>query len=82
VSRGTERSDRVLFGSDFLDDDVVHFVILDFGSQVNVNFDAVLSVLFFDSSQERVEPFGSTKVTDDPREVDLKESENTSVNAG
>ena len=52
-------------------DDVVHIIFLDLRSEVNRDLDTVLGVLFFNGVQERVEPFGGAKVTDDPGKVDL-----------
>ena len=52
--------------------DVVDFILLQLGSEVDVDLDAVLRVLFLDGVQERVEPLGGTEVTDDPCEVDLR----------
>ena len=51
--------------------DVVHVVFLDPRSQININLDPVPSILLLDCVQERVEPLGATKVTDDPSKVDL-----------
>ena len=55
-------------------DDIIHLVFLELGSQINVNLNPVLRVLFFDGVQERVEPFGTTKVSDDPGEIDFGET--------
>ncbi len=57
-----------------MDDDVVHVVFLYLGSEVDVDFDAVLRVLFLDGVQERVEPLSGTEVTNNPGEVDLRKS--------
>ena len=71
VCRRTQRGDRIPFGTDVLHDNVVHVVLLDLGGEVDIDLDAVLGVLLFDRLQKRVEPFGSSKVTDDPCEVNL-----------
>ena len=54
--------------------DIVHVILLDFGCEIDVDLDPVLSILIFDGFQERVEPFRTTKVTDDPGKVDLGEA--------
>ena len=54
--------------------DVVHFVVLEFSGQININLDPVLRVLFFDGVQKRVEPLGASKVADDPSKVDFGEA--------
>jgi hypothetical protein len=71
VRGSTQGSDGVLLGADVLHEYVRHVVVLDLGSQVYVDLDAVLHVLFFDRVQERVEPLGRAEVADDPCEVDL-----------
>ena len=71
VRRRAERGDGVLFGADVLHEYVCHVVVLDLGSQVYVDFDAVLHILLFDRVQERVEPLGGAKVADHPCKVDL-----------
>jgi hypothetical protein len=87
MGRGAERGDGIAFGADVLDldgtvrsgddrvdwtyEDVVHVVFLDLGREVNRDLDPVLGVLFLDGVEERVEPFGGAKVTDDPCKVDL-----------
>lgn len=53
------------------DNDVVHIILLNLGGKIDVDLDTVLSVLFFNGMQERMEPFGCSEVTDDPSEVDL-----------
>lgn len=53
-------------------DDVVHIVLLDLGSEVNVDLNPVLRVLFFDGLEQGAEPLRGTIVTDDPCEVDLR----------
>lgn len=55
-------------------DDVVHVVLLDLRSQVNVDLDPVLGVLLLDGLQQRVEPLRRAEVTDDPGEVDLRQA--------
>lgn len=50
-------------------ENVVHVVVLDLGGEVNGDFDSPLGVLLLDGVEERVEPFGGTKVSDDLREV-------------
>lgn len=55
-------------------DDVVHFVFFELGGQIDVDFNPVLRVLFFDGMQEGVEPFGTPKVSDDPSEVHFGET--------
>ena len=50
---------------------VVHIILLDLSSKVNRDLNPVLSVLFLDSMQERMEPLGSAKVADDPNKVHL-----------
>lgn len=52
--------------------DVVHVVLLDLGGEVDVDLDTVLCVLLLNGVQERVEPFSSAKVTNDPGEVNLR----------
>lgn len=52
-------------------DDVVHIVFLDLRGQININLDPVPGVLLLDCVQERVEPLGGTKVTNNPGEVYL-----------
>jgi hypothetical protein len=71
VGGSPQRSDGVLLCTNVLYDDVVHVVFLDLGSKVDVDLDSVLRVLFFDGVKERMEPFGSAKVTDYPCKVDL-----------
>ena len=55
-------------------DNVIHIVVLELGSQIDVNLNPILRVLFFNGMQERVEPFGAPKVADDPGEVDFGEA--------
>ena len=55
-------------------DNVIHVVILKLGGQVNINLYPVLGILFFNGVQERVKPFGTPKVPDDPSEVDFGEA--------
>lgn len=71
VCRRAEVGDRVFLGTDVLDDDVVHVLLLDLRRQVDVDLDPVLRVLLLDCVQERVEPLRRAEVTDDPREVHL-----------
>ena len=71
VRWSAERGDGVLLGANVLDDDVVHFVLLDLRRQVNVDLNAVLGVLLFDGVQQGVEPLRRAEVTNDPREVHL-----------
>jgi len=54
--------------------DVVHVILLDLGCKVDVDLNPILSVLLFDGMQEGMEPFRSTEITDDPREVHLNDS--------
>lgn len=53
----------------FTYDDVIHFVFLELGGQINVDLNPVLRILFFDGVQEGVEPFSTPKVSDDPSKV-------------
>ena len=55
-------------------DDVVHVVLLDLRSQVDVNFNPVLGVLLLNGLQQRVEPLRRAEVTDNPGEVDLRQA--------
>jgi hypothetical protein len=55
-------------------DNVIHFVLLELGGQINVNLDPVLRILFFNGVQKRMEPFGTPKVSDDPSEVHFGET--------
>lgn len=55
-------------------DDIVHVIFLDFGSEIDVNLDPVLSILIFNGFQEGVEPLCTAKVTDDPSKVNLGEA--------
>jgi len=71
VRRRTQARDRVFLSANVLHDDIVHFVLLELGGEVDGDFDTVLGVLFFDGVQEGVEPFGAAEVSDDPGEVDL-----------
>lgn len=71
VSGSSEGSDCVLLGTDILDDDIVHFVFFQPGGEVNVDFDAVLCILFLNGMKKGVEPFCGAKVADNPGEVDL-----------
>ena len=71
VGGRTQRGDRILLRTDVLDNDIVHVIFLDLGSQINVDLDAVLGVLLLDSVQQRVEPLRTAEVTDDPGKVDL-----------
>lgn len=54
-------------------DNVIHVVFLDLSRKVNINLNPVLRILFFNSVEERMEPFGAAEITDDPGEVDLWE---------
>jgi len=74
MGRSPERGDRVLLSPHILNNDVVHIVVFDLGGQININLDPVLRILFFNGVQERVEPFGSPKVADDPGKVDFGEA--------
>ena len=51
--------------------DIVHIIFLNLTSKVNVDLDPTLGVMFFNSMQERGEPFRSTVVTNDPSKVYL-----------
>jgi hypothetical protein len=55
----------------FPNDDVIHVVFFDLGSEIDVDLDSTCGILFFDGVQERVEPFRRTKVTNDPCEINL-----------
>jgi len=79
VGGRTERGDGILLSADILNDDIVHVILLDLGSEVDVDLNAVLGVLFFDGVEEGVEPFCYAKVTDDPGEVDLGETSGLGV---
>jgi len=48
----TQRGNRILFGADILDDDVVHLVFLDLGGKVDIDLNPSLRILFLDSVQE------------------------------
>jgi len=71
VGRGAQRGNSVLFSTDILDDDVVHLIFLDLSSEIDVDLDSTLSILFLDGVEERVEPFRSAVITNDPCKVDL-----------
>ena len=71
MCRSAQRGDRILLGAYILNDDVIHVVFLDLRGEVDVNLNAVLRILFFDGLQQRMEPFCTAKVTDDPGEVNL-----------
>lgn len=71
VSWCPQRCNGILLSTDLLDNDIVHVVLLNLGREVNIDLDLVLSVLFFDGAQKRVEPFSCTIVTNDPGEVDF-----------
>ena len=58
-------------GKEGTHDNVSHIILFNLSGEVNVNLNTVLGILFLDSMQERVEPFGTSKVTNDPGEVDL-----------
>lgn len=73
MRRRPQARDRVAFGADVGNDDVVHVFLFDLRGQVDGDFDPVLRVLFLDRVQERMEPFRRPKVADDPDEVDFGE---------
>jgi hypothetical protein len=52
---------------------IVHIIFLNLASMVDIDLDPALGILFFDSVQERVEPFCTTEVTNDPSKVYLTE---------
>jgi hypothetical protein len=52
---------------------IVHFVFFDLTSKVNDDLDSTLNILFFDSVQERLEPFRRAEVPNDPSKVYLQE---------
>lgn len=58
----------------FTYDNVIHFVVLELGGQINVDLDPVLRILLFNGMQEGVEPFSTPKVSDDPSEVHFGET--------
>lgn len=72
ASAGRPPSKRPIAGETH--NDVVHVVLLNLRSQVNVNFNPVLGVLLLDGLQQRVEPLRGAEVTDDPGEVDLRQA--------
>jgi hypothetical protein len=53
-------------------DDVVHVVLLDLRSEVDVDLDSVLRVLFLQRMQKRVEPFSSAEIAYHPGKVNLE----------
>ena len=53
--------------------DIIHFIFFDLTSNVNVDLGPTLGVLFFDSVQERVKPFRTAVVMNDPSKVYLPE---------
>jgi hypothetical protein len=55
-------------------DDIVHVILLNLGSKVYVYLYPVLGILLFDGLQERVEPFCTAEIADDPGEVHLGEA--------
>lgn len=71
VSRSPKGSNGIPLSTNILDDNVVHLIFFQFGSQIYVDLDAVLGVLFFNGMEEGVEPLGSAEVTNDPSEVYL-----------
>jgi hypothetical protein len=72
VCRRAEGSDGVLLCTDVLNNDVVHVVFLDLRGEVDVDFNAILRVLFLNGVQEGMEPFSCAEVTDNPSEVNLQ----------
>lgn len=72
MSRSTKRGNGILFSSNILDNDIVHFIFFQLGSEVDVDFNTISKVLFFDSVKKRVEPFRRTDITNDPGEVNLR----------
>jgi hypothetical protein len=61
--------DRIPLRSDVIEHDVCHLVRADLGGEVDGDLDSAVDVLFFESGQERAEPFGRGEVPDDPGEV-------------
>lgn len=52
-------------------DNIVHVVLFNFGREIDVDFDPVLSVLIFNGFQEGMEPLCTAKVANDPGEVNF-----------
>jgi hypothetical protein len=59
--------------------DVVHIILLNLSSEVNVNLNTVLGILLLDSMQERVEPFRTSEITNNPCEVNLGQTSGLGV---
>ena len=57
--------------------DVVHIVFFDLGGEVYRDLNFVLSILFLDSMQKGVEPFGGAKIADNPCKVNLHKAMST-----
>lgn len=74
VGWSLQAGNRIALRADVLDKDVGHVVVLELGGEVNRDIDPVLRVLLLDGVQERVEPFCSAEVTNDPDKVDLGET--------
>lgn len=74
VRRGAKVRNRVLLRANVRDNDIVHIVLLELRSQINVDLNPVLRVLLLNRVQQAVEPLGGAKVADDPGEVDLAEA--------
>lgn len=74
VGRSPQAGDRIALRANILDEDIVHVVLLESGSEIDGDLDPVLRVLLLDGVQERVEPFCGAEVTDDPDEVNLGET--------
>lgn len=51
--------------------DIVHVILLDLCGKIDGYLDLIVNILLFDSMQERMEPFGGTKVANNPSEVNL-----------
>lgn len=79
MCRCPQAGDGVPICTNVRDVDILHVVLFDLRGEVNRNLNPVLSVLFFDRVQERVEPFCCTEITNDPDEVDLGETRGLGV---
>lgn len=51
--------------------DIVHVVLLYLGSKINIDFNPILRVLFFNRVKQGVKPFSTAKIPDNPSEIDL-----------
>ena len=74
VGRSPQAGDCIALRANILDQDIVHVIVLESGSEIDGDLDPVLRILLLDGVQERVEPFCGAEVTDDPNEVHLGET--------